>query len=68
MIAFFKLVPFGLVPFSICAFWQTVKLLNSQIFFSFQGLPIYRMVGAKNKIKTIVDIFFFFKFPIFLFL
>jgi hypothetical protein len=34
MIAFFKLVPFGLVPFSICAFWQTVKLLNSQIFFS----------------------------------
>jgi hypothetical protein len=64
MIAFFKLVPFGLVPLSISAFWQTVKLLN---FFSFQGLPIDRIVGAKNKIKTIVDIFFFFKFPIFLF-
>jgi len=49
-------------------FGRLVKLLNSQIFFSFQGLPIYRMVGAKNKIKTIVDIFFFFKFPIFIFL
>jgi len=68
MIAFFKLVPFGLVPLSISAFWQTVKLLDSQIFFSFQGMPIDRIVGAKNKIKTIVDIFFFFKFPIFLFL
>jgi hypothetical protein len=33
MIAFFKLVPFGLVPLSISAFWQTVKLLDSQIFF-----------------------------------
>jgi len=68
MIAFFKLVPFGLVPLSISAFWQTVKLLDSQIFFSFQGMPIDRIVGEKNKIKTIVDIFFFFKFPIFLFL
>jgi hypothetical protein len=36
-------------------------------FFSFQGLPIVCMVGAKNKIKTIVDIFFFFKFPIYFF-
>jgi len=69
MIAFFKLVPFGLVPLSIRAFWQTVKLLDSQIFFSFQGMPIYRIVGAKNKIKTIVDIFssLNFQFPIFLF-
>jgi len=65
MIAFFKLVPFGLVPYGISAFLAA----DCQIieFFSFQGLPIDRIVGAKNKIKTIVDIFFFFKFPIFLF-
>jgi len=55
----------ALVPFSISAF----LVADCQIieFFSFQGLPIDRIVGAKNKIKTIVDIFFFFKFPIFLF-
>jgi len=47
------------VPLGISAFWQIVKLLNSQnYFFSFQGMPINRIVGAKNKIKTIVDIFF----------
>jgi len=46
----FGLVPFGIVPFGICAFWQTVKLLNSQnYFFSFQGSPIDRMVGAKKQ-------------------
>jgi len=54
----FGLVPFGLVPFSTSAFWQIAKLLNSQNYFSFQGLPIDCKVGAKNKIKTIVDIFF----------
>jgi len=57
----------ALVPFSISAFLAA----DCQIieFFSFQGLPIDRIVGAKNKIKTIVDIFssLNFQFPIFLF-
>jgi len=64
----FGLVPFGLVPFSISAFWQIAKLLNSQNYFSFQGLPIDCKVGAKNKIKTIVDIFSSFNFQFFFFL
>jgi len=62
---FFKLVPFWLSAFLLSAFGQIAKLLNSQNYFSFQGLPIDCKVGAKNKIKTIVDIFSSFNFQFF---
>jgi len=66
MIAFFfKLVPFGLVPFSISAFWQTVKLLNSQNFF-FQGLPIEGW-GKKTKLKLLWTFFSSLNFQFLLF-
>jgi len=65
---FFKISAFWQIAFWQIALWQIAKLLNSQNYFSFQGLPIDCKVGAKNKIKTIVDIFSSFNFQFFFFL